>query len=352
MDSAKAAVVLLKKLIREPSFSGDENRTAGILETELRSLGFNPNRFLNNVWAVNPQFDPQKPTLLLNSHHDTVKPGNSWSYPPHEATVSGDKIIGLGSNDAGASLASLLYVFAILSKEELPFNLLFLASAEEETAGPNGVTAVLPKLPEIAFGIVGEPTEMKMAIAEKGLLVLDCTAKGKTGHAARGEGDNAIYKAIKDIQWLQSYTFPKISEVLGTVHVCVTQITGGSQHNVVPDQCTFVADVRTNDLYTNEEILRIIQKHLQSDVKARSLRLRSSSIALNHPLVKSGLSLGLPYFGSATMSDQVHMPFPTLKIGPGKSERSHTPNEFILSSEIEQAILIYINLLKNTYPYG
>lgn len=343
---SEKAIALLKSLIATPSYSKEEDGTANLLMEALQEFGFEPIRTLNNVWAKSANFDPSKPTILLNSHHDTVKAGKSWNYDPFIPTVEGDKLTGLGSNDAGGPLVSLLYTFIYLNDKERDYNLIFAGTAEEENSGINGVRAILDDIGDISFGIVGEPTQMKMAIAEKGLVVLDCEAQGKTGHAARNEGENAIYKAMQDIEWFKTYQFPKVSEVLGAVHMCVTQIEAGQQHNVVPDSCSFVVDVRTNEHYTNEEAVEHIREHVLSEVKPRSLNLCSSQIALDHPVVQKGKALGLPHYGSAAMSDQVHMPFPTLKIGPGDTRRSHTPDEFIYLSEIKEGIQIYINLLE------
>ena len=340
------ATELLRELIAIPSLSRKEDKTASLLENFWKSNGFNPLRSGNNVWVKSPDFDVKKPTILLNSHHDTVKPSASWTRDPHEATVASDKLYGLGSNDAGGALVSLITTFNYLTgPEPLPFNLIMAATAEEEISGPDGIASILPTLGDITVGIVGEPTHGDMAIAEKGLMVLDCEACGQSGHAARNEGINAIDLAIKDIEWLQSYQFEQDSDLLGPVKLTVTQIIAGAQHNVIPDRCAFVVDIRTNEYYSNREVLDIIRKHIKSQVKPRSLRLNSSKISLQHPLVKRGLNLGLQYYGSPTLSDQALMPFPTLKIGPGDSARSHTADEFIYLDEIRMGILTYINLL-------
>lgn len=343
------ATELLKNLISTQSYSGEEDKTAGLIETFLAEQGANPYRLGNNVYAYNHGFDESKPTILLNSHHDTVKAQQSWTKDPFNPEVDGDKLYGLGSNDAGGALVSLLAAFIALNETgNLPYNLVFLASAEEESSGKNGVAKAVPELGKIDLGIIGEPTEMQMAVAEKGLMVLDCIARGKSGHAARNEGENAIYKAMPDIEWFRTYQFPKVSETLGKINMAVTQIEAGYQHNVTPDQCKFVVDVRTHDQYTNQEVVDIIKQHVDCEVHPRSLRLNPSFIPMDHPLVARGFELGLSHFGSPTLSDQSLMEgFPTIKIGPGQSKRSHTPDEFIYLSEIEQGIKVYIELLKD-----
>ncbi|PJJ58727.1 M20 family metallo-hydrolase [Hymenobacter chitinivorans] len=346
---AEDAIQLLTRLIQTPSFSREEAATAALIFEFLRQHGAQPQRDLHNVWAVNRHFDPDKPTVLLNSHHDTVKPGATWTYDPFGGVVeeADDKLIGLGSNDAGGCAVSMLATFLHFQDQPgLPFNLICAITAEEEVSGANGISSLLPQLGKIDLGIVGEPTQMDMAIAEKGLVVLDCTAHGQTGHAARNEGENALYKAVADIQWLQQYKFAKVSELLGPVKMTVTQIQAGTQHNVVPDTCHFVVDVRTNEFYSNEEVVRTVQEHLQSEVKPRSVRLNSSRIDPDHPLVRRGVALGRKTYGSATMSDQALMPFPTVKMGPGDSARSHTPDEYIYRYEIRGGIRAYIELLE------
>lgn len=341
------AIELLKELIATPSFSKEEDKTAQIIFDYLDTKGVHPKRHLNNVWAVNKYFDASKPTLLLNSHHDTVKPNKGYTLDPFTPIIKDEKLFGLGSNDAGGCLVSLLTVFLhYYDKTNLQYNIIFAASAEEEISGTNGIEALLPLLGKIDFGIVGEPTQMQMAIAEKGLLVLDCIAHGKAGHAARDEGDNALYHATKDIEWLKNYTFEKNSEVLGPVKMTVTTIeTENKAHNVVPATCKFTVDIRVNELYGFEEILNIIQSDVTCEIKPRSLRMKSSTISLDHPLVKSGLALGRTYYGSPTTSDKALMSFPTLKMGPGDSARSHTADEFIFLKEIEEGIELYIKLL-------
>ena len=327
--------------------SREEAKTASILFEFLQKKGVNPHRLQNNVWVKSKDFSPEKPTILLNSHHDTVKPNAQWTFKPFQATEQDGRIYGLGSNDAGASLVSLLATFLILEESNKNYNLNWAGTAEEEISGANGIALALPELGKIDVGIVGEPTQMQMAIAEKGLMVLDGVAKGKAGHAARNEGINAIYEVVADLEWFQSYEFPKDSDLLGQVKMTVTQIQAGYQHNVVPDACSFVVDVRSNERYTNEEIFDIIQQSTRSEMKARSFRLNSSGIATDHPLVLKGKGLGLKSFGSPTLSDQAQMNFPTLKIGPGESARSHTADEFIQISEILDGIDIYCELLND-----
>ncbi|MBF9143284.1 M20 family metallo-hydrolase [Hymenobacter properus] len=339
------AVELLIRLIKTPSFSREEAGTATLIEEFLTAHGVRPKRQQNNVWAVSHDFDASKPTILLNSHHDTVKAGAGWVYDPFGAVLEGDKLIGLGSNDAGASAVSLLATFLYLQDKPNAFNLICAITAEEEISGANGIRSVLPEFGKIDLGIVGEPTGMNLAIAEKGLIVLDCTAHGKTGHAARNEGENALYKALDDIQWLRSFQFPEVSPLLGPVKTTVTQISAGTQHNVVPDRCQFVIDVRTNELYQNQGIVDFLRGKMQSEIVPRSTHLNSSRISENHPLIRKGIAMGKTTYGSPTLSDQSMMPFETLKMGPGESARSHTPDEFILVSEIRAGIRDYIKLL-------
>jgi acetylornithine deacetylase len=339
------AIELLIQLIQTQSFSREESGTAAILEGFLTQHGIPAQRRGNNVWATSRDMNPHKPTILLNSHHDTVKPGVAWTYPPFEAVVEGDKLTGLGSNDAGASAVSLLAVFRYFYDQPTAFNLICAITAEEEVSGANGVKSILPELGKIDLGIVGEPTGMNAAIAEKGLLVLDGVALGRTGHAARDEGDNALYKALDDINWLRTYQFPNVSEMLGPVKMTVTQISAGTQHNVVPDECRYVVDVRPTECYTNEEILEIICANVQATITPRSTHLQSSGLALEHPLVCKAVAMGKTTYGSPTLSDQALMRFPTLKMGPGDSARSHAPDEYILLSEIRAGIADYIELL-------
>lgn len=341
------AVVLLQQLIAIPSFSKEEDRTADLLEQFLQGRGVATHRHLNNIWAKNQHFDPAKPSLLFNSHHDTVKPNKAYTLDPFEPFVKDGKLFGLGSNDAGGSLVSLIAVFLhYYSRTDLQYNIVLAVTAEEEISGKNGIELLIPELPPIAAGIVGEPTQMQMAVAERGLLVLDGHAFGKAGHAAREEGENALYKVLTDITWFRDYRFDKVSSLLGPVKMTVTVIeTENKAHNVVPPLCHFVVDVRVNECYTFEEILQIIRLHVQSDVQPRSLRMRSTSIALDHPLVQAGMQLGRTYYGSPTTSDKALMPFTTLKMGPGDSARSHTADEFIYLEEIEEGIALYIKLL-------
>lgn len=344
----KKAVDLLCQLIETQSFSSEEDKTADIIFNFLTDHGATAHRQDNNVWSIHPNFDENKKTILLNSHHDTVKFGSSWTYNPLKATIEGDKLVGLGSNDAGASAVSLLATYINFLNEELPFNLIVAITAEEESSGQLNVASILPNLPKIDLGIVGEPTQMDMAIAERGLVVMDVTVKGKTGHAARNEGVNAIYEAIDVMNWFKTYQFERISDMLGPVKMTVTQIEAGKQHNVVPDECRLVIDCRVNELYSNQEVVDIISSCLpKAEVKARSLRLNSSRISENHPIVQKGIELGCTTYGSPTMSDQAMMNFETVKMGPGDSARSHTPDEYIYLSEIEHGIERYTSLLKD-----
>jgi len=342
------AINLLKQLIAIPSFSKEENKTADCLENFLLQKNIKANRYLNNVWATNKNFDSSKQTILLNSHHDTVKPNAGYTLNPFEAIEKDGKLFGLGSNDAGGCLVSLLATFVYFYEIELPFNIIFAASAEEEISGNNGVEILLKELPKIDCAIVGEPTLLNMAVAEKGLLVLDCVAHGKAGHAARNEGVNALYIAMHDIQWLSTFHFPKVSPLLGPVHLAVTSInTENKTHNVVPSACSFLVDVRVNELYSFEEIISIIKENISSEIRPRSIRLRSSFINENHPLVKAGTEMGIASYGSPTCSDMALMDFPSLKIGPGDSARSHIADEFIFVKEIKEGIETYIDLLRN-----
>ncbi|AKD04615.1 M20 family metallo-hydrolase [Pontibacter korlensis] len=342
------AVELLKSLIQTPSFSKEEDKTADLIAQFLKRHGVvEVHRQLNNVWAFNQNYNPQLPTLLLNSHHDTVKPNASYTRNPFEASVEDGKLYGLGSNDAGGCLVSLIATFLhFYHQQDLKYNLVLAATAEEEISGQNGLEVILSQLGNLEAAIVGEPTEMHLAVAEKGLMVLDCTAKGKAGHAAREEGINAIYEALTDIEWFRNYTFPEVSEHLGPVKMSVTIVQAGSQHNVVPDSCTFTVDVRLTDAYTMEEVLETIQQHVKAEVKPRSMRLRPSSIPMEHPLVQTGIIMGRQTYGSPTTSDQALLPIPSLKMGPGFSGRSHMADEFIYLREIEEGIQLYIQLLE------
>lgn len=344
-EESNDAVILLQQMIAIPSFSREENTVANFLEQYIEIKGYDVSRKDNNIWIISPGFDASRPTILLNSHIDTVKPVAGWVRDPFLPTIDNGKLHGLGSNDAGASVVSLLQAFFFLSQKQQSYNLIFAASAEEEVSGKNGIESLLLELPKIDFAIVGEPTQMHMAVAEKGLMVLDCLATGKAGHAARTEGDNAIYKAMKDIEWFKNYEFVKKTDLLGPVKMSVTQINAGTQHNVVPDKCSFVVDIRSNEQYSNEEILAEIQEHVSCEVQARSTRLSSTATPLEHPIVKRGRALNRKIYGSPTLSDQALMSFSSVKMGPGESARSHTADEFILSSEIREAIEIYIQLL-------
>lgn len=340
------AVELLQVLIATPSVSREEERAADVMEQALRDYGMEPHRLKNNVWAVAPGYDETRQTILLNAHIDTVKPVKTWKRNPFSPSLEGETLYGLGSNDCGGGLVSLLQAFRILSQKERDYNLVYLASAEEEVSGANGISLALPSLPRIDMAIVGEPTGLQPAVAEKGLMVLDVVARGKSGHAARGEGVNAIYEAVDDLCWLRSYRFKRVSEFLGPTVMNVTVIKAGTQHNVVPDTCEMIVDVRTNELYTNEEVFDFIRRHLRSEVKARSFRLHSSGIPLDHPIVRRCVELGLKPFGSPTLSDQALMPFNSIKLGPGQSARSHSADEFIRISEINDAISLYLQVLE------
>lgn len=344
MTSINQYTELLCKLIATPSVSGSEKAAADLLEDWMKARGLLVGRVGNNVWADSDP-DSSAPVLLLNAHIDTVKPVPTYSRDPFAPSVEGDRIYGLGSNDCGGSLVALLSAFAELRTRPQPYRLIFCATAEEENTGPEGLNMLLAHIPTPALGIIGEPTGMQMAVAEKGLIVLDCTSRGVSGHAAREEGVNALYKALDDIGWFRTYAFDKVSPFLGPVRMTVTQIRCGTQHNVVPDECSFVVDVRPNGLYTNEAILDIIRGHVGCEVRPRSLKHRSSSISTDHPVVVRGLSLGLEPYGSPTASNRICCNFPTLKIGPGQSSRSHMADEYILTSEIENAVGLYIRLL-------
>lgn len=341
------AVSLLSHLIATPSVSREERRAADIMEEELTRCGFTPHREANNVWAIGSCQREDRHTLLLNAHIDTVKPVASYTRNPYEPSLEDGTLYGLGSNDCGGGLVSLLQVFRELSaSERCPYNLVYLASAEEEVSGKDGISRALPLLPHVDVAIVGEPTGMQPAVAEKGLMVVDITAHGKSGHAARNEGVNAIYEALDDLCWIRSHRFDRVSRFLGPTKMQATVVNAGTQHNVVPDECKIVVDVRTNELYTNEEVFDIISSHCKSECRARSFRLHSSRIDLNHPLVERCVALGLQPFGSPTLSDQALMPFASLKLGPGQSARSHSANEYIKVSEIEHAIVLYLRLLE------
>jgi acetylornithine deacetylase len=344
-ESFPNAVDLLKNLISIPSISREEKNAVDFLEAAWKEKNHFPQRKGNNLWLLSPDWDSRKPTILLNSHVDTVKPVAGWTKDPFLPWEEDGKLFGLGSNDAGASLVSLFQAFLILTQKEQPNNFVFLVSCEEEISGRNGLEWVLPDLPAIDVGIVGEPTDMQPAIAEKGLMVLDGTVYGKAGHAAREEGENAIYKAIPVIEWFRDKRFPAVSPLLGPVKMSLTMLQAGTQHNVVPDECRFTVDVRTNEWYTNEALFEEISAACGAEISARSFRLNSSRIGAEHPLVRRAMELGGVPFGSPTLSDQSLMNFPSLKIGPGQSARSHTADEFILLSEIRNAISGYVSLL-------
>jgi len=370
-DYTCEAVALLSELIATPSVSREERKAADLLEARLRQWGLSPQREGNNVWCFSNGFSAERPVVLLNAHIDTVRPVASWTRDPFVPSLEGDVLYGLGANDCGGGLVSLLQAFRILNQEttrrppltplrggELstpnsklstlhsPLSLIFLASCEEEVSGADGIARVLPLLPRVDVAIVGEPTGMQPAVAEKGLMVIDMTARGKSGHAARGEGVNALYQMLDDLCWIRDYRFERVSDFLGPTVMQATVIQAGTQHNVVPDLCKVVIDVRTNELYSNEEVFDIIRRHVRSEVKARSFRLSSSSIATDHPLVRRCIELGKQPFGSPTLSDQALMPFPSLKMGPGNSARSHSADEFIRVSEIRDAIETYLALLR------
>lgn len=342
------ALTLLKDLIAAPSFSKEENDTAEIISLFFEKHGVTYARIGNNVYAKNKHYDINKPSLLLNSHHDTVKPNKGFTIDPFTPIEIEDKLFGLGSNDAGGCLVSLMATFLhFYHKENTKYNIVFAASAEEEISGVNGIELVLPFLGDIDFGIVGEPTKLEMAVAERGLMVIDCIAPGIAGHAARNEGENALYNAVDDISWIRNYRFEKQSAFLGDSKLTVTVIeTENKHHNVVPAGCNFIIDVRVSELYSFEEILEILRVNLKSQFKPRSVRMKSTSIALDHPLVLAGIHLGKGYYGSPTTSDKALMSFPTLKMGPGDSARSHTADEFIYLDEIKDGIETYIKMVE------
>ena len=354
------AVELLMQLIKTPSVSREEAAAADILADFIGKWGMPYERIGNNI-LIQEDMDPEKPTLLLNAHIDTVKPVASWTRDPFTPTIEGDRLYGLGANDCGGGLVSLLQVYRILrggtSQHETGderggcgYNLVYLASCEEEVSGQNGFSMALPHLPKIDVAIVGEPTGMHPAIAEKGLMVIDGVARGKSGHAARNEGVNAIYEALDDLLWLRDYRFKKESPLLGPTKMSVTVINSGTQHNVVPDECHFVIDVRTNEYYQNEYLFSFLQKHMKkSELKARSFRLSSSHIPVGNPLVQKSIKMGMVPFGSPTLSDQALMPFLSMKLGPGESSRSHSADEYICISEIANAIETYVSLIRNTF---
>lgn len=342
------AVALLKQMIATPSLSREEADTAQLISEFLTAMDIPHERHLNNIWAYNKHYDPAKPNILLNSHHDTVKPNPQYTRDPFSPDVEDGKLYGLGSNDAGGCLVSLIATFLhFYQRTDLNYNIILSATAEEEISGQNGVESILSKLPAIEFAIVGEPTLTQLAIAEKGLMVLDCTSTGKAGHAAREEGENALYKALPDLNWFKDYRFPKVSPTLGPVKMSVTVInTSNKAHNVVPADCTFVVDVRATDQYTLEEILETIKVNVSCEVKPRSMRMRPSFIPMDHPFVQAGLAVGKTCYGSPTTSDQALIPATSVKMGPGDSARSHTADEFIYLHEIKEGIDSYIRLLE------
>ncbi|MBG6188839.1 M20 family metallo-hydrolase [Flavobacterium sp. CAN_S2] len=344
------AIALLKSLIETPSFSSEEDQTALLIENWFTQNNIPFERENNNIWAFNKHFDTTKPTLLLNSHHDTVKPNQGYTNDPFEAIVKDGKLFGLGSNDAGGCLVSLLATFVhFYSNENLPYNIVMVASAEEESSGKNGLNSVLKHLPELECAIVGEPTLMQLAVAEKGLLVLDVIVKGTASHAAHNNPDNPIYNAIPVIKWFNSYQFEKISEILGPVKMTVTQVAAGKQHNVVPAECHLVVDIRVNDCYNNQEILDTVTKHLTAEINPRSMHLNASSIPVSHGLVQAGIALGRTTYGSPTLSDQSVLSCQSLKLGPGETLRSHSADEFIFINEIEEGIQLYIKILTDFF---
>lgn len=342
------ALNLLQEMIATPSFSKEEEEVSFVIEDFFERRHIHTYRRMNNIWVKNRHFNPAKPTILLNSHHDTVRPNSGYTRDPFKPEIIDGKLYGLGSNDAGGPLVSLIATFLhYYDRDDLAYNLIMAATAEEEISGTNGIESIWSSLTPIDFAIVGEPTLCGMATAEKGLMVLDCVAKGKPGHAAREEGVNAIYEALKDIEWVRNYRFPQVSETLGEMKMTVTIINAGRQHNVVPAECSFTIDVRVTDKYTLEEALEIIRSNLKSTVTPRSLRMRPSGIDMNHPLVQSARKLGLNLYGSPTTSDQALIPVPSVKMGPGDSARSHSADEFIFVDEIRQGIETYIRLLDN-----
>lgn len=347
-DYTGDALELLRKLIATPRTSRNEKAAADIMQQYMESCGLNPRREANNLWVTSQDWDDDKPTLLLNAHIDTVKPAASWTRDPFVPTLEGDRLYGLGSNDCGGGLTTLLQVFRWLTLRPQPYNLIYLASAEEEVSGKDGISRALPLLPKIDVAIVGEPTGMQPATAEKGLMVLDMIAHGKSGHAARNEGVNAIYEALDDMVWIRDYKFQKISPLLGPTKMTLTVVNAGTQHNVIPDLCTMLIDIRTNEYYRNEDVYEFIKAHVKSEVHAHSFRLHSSHIDLQHPLVKKCVALGMKPYGSPTLSDQALMPFPSFKLGPGESARSHSADEYICVSEMRHAFETYQQLLDGT----
>lgn len=344
---AEESIDLLKILISISSYSREENKSADAIELFFAKNELSPKRKQNNIWSVNQYYDPAKPTILLNSHHDTVKPNSGYTRDPFSPDIQDGKLYGLGSNDAGGCLVSLIAAFRHFYHQKNPkYNLCIAATAEEEISGKNGIESLVPDLGPLDFAIVGEPTLMDLAIAERGLIVLDCVSQGKAGHAAREEGENAIYKALKDIEWFRTFKFPKESELFGPIKMSVTVINAGSQHNVVPAKCDFTVDVRVTDAYKNEEVVEIIKQHVECDVTPRSTRLKPSSISKSHPFVQAGLALGRKTYGSPTTSDQALLDITSVKIGPGDSARSHMADEYIYVDEIREGIELYVKMLE------
>lgn len=345
-DYEQAALALLQALIATPSESRNEAQAAAVLRRFLDDCGLPWHAHGHNTWCLDPQMDAARPTLLLNAHIDTVKPVAGWTRNPYAPTIEGDRLYGLGSNDCGAGLVCLLQTYRrALVTPHRPYNLVYLASAEEEVSGSGGIAAVLPLLPPIDVALVGEPTGLQPAIAERGLMVLDLISHGRSGHAARHEGVNAIYEMLDDLQWIRSYRFERVSPFLGPTTMSLTVIHAGTQHNVVPDRCEALIDVRVNELYTNEEVFALLRRHLRSELRAHSLRLRSSHIDPSHPLVRRCVALGLTPFGSPTLSDQALLRCPSFKLGPGDSARSHTADEYVTLGEIRRALDLYARLL-------
>lgn len=342
-------IALLQKLIRTPSLSREEADTALLLEDFFQSRHIPFHRKANNIWAFNRQFDPSLPTILLNSHHDTVRPNQGYTRDPYRPLVEDGRLYGLGSNDAGGSLVCMLAAFHFFYDRQIPYNLLMAATAEEEISGKNGIELLLPDFPELHLAIVGEPTSQKMAVAEKGLVVVDAVIKGKAGHAARDEGENALYKALDDLVLVRHFKFKKKSDYLGENKVTATIIQAGSQHNVVPDTCTYTLDIRVTDVYTLEEALDELKQKLKADLQPRSMRLKSSAIDPAHRIIQAAQKMGLDRYGSPTLSDQALIPYPSVKIGPGDSARSHTADEFIFVQEIREGIKLYIDLLQTYF---
>ena len=348
MEALKAeAIALLKQLISIPSFSKEEGETAAAIANFLAKKGVVPQRQGNNVWAYLTPFDANRPTVWLNSHHDTVKPNTGYTKDPFSAEELEGKLFGLGSNDAGGPLVALIATFCHFLGKDLPFNLLLVASAEEEISGSQGISSLISVLPPADLVLVGEPTQMRLAVAEKGLLVLDASVKGKAGHAAREEGINAIYLALKDLEIVKNYQFKRVSPFLGPTKVSCTVVHAGEQHNLVPDLCRYVLDIRVNELYTHEEVLEELKTVLLADLVPRSMRLKSSNLPESNLLHQVASEMGLERFGSPTLSDQALIPYPSAKIGPGDSARSHTADEFIFLQEIEEGISTYISILEN-----